>query len=209
MHNYNLDLISETILNHYASSSKSERWFAVDSLLQAGQSQPYTLPLSQSDLDFSGEYYMTHDNLDSIWLEYSSNSYIGGRVNVLQDIVQLYDGSNVCYVIDEIKLFEEEELILARSQTDIRQILEAASVARFSLAYWDSNYSTYLEYPGPGQSSVSREVPWRKIIRIALADAGGALAGSPLGTAGSIILGATASWNEFENQFPERPAPGP
>ncbi len=106
----------------------------------------------------------------------------------LLQIMYTYESTPLCEVIDAIRNFENS-LLQRYAPKRIQAVLVAASVGRYSLAYWDDRL----------QNGPSSAWNWRKIFT-AVADgigaAGGAVAGSATvvgGIAGGLMGGISAS----------------
>lgn len=112
----------------------------------------------------------------------------------LNDIMFNYDGYNLCEIIENIKIFEDE--LLAQYKPDeILNVLVSSSVGRYALAYWDNRMKD-------DSTSMQRKGFWKKFFT-AVADviggAAGAVAGSAtvVGGIGGGVVGAIGASTGF------------
>jgi hypothetical protein len=113
--------------------------------------------LNQIDHD-SISYYLNTLNL---------SVFEKNEILTLFTIIDDYDGTNLCDLINDIKSFESD-LINAYNTNSIKKILYATSVARHSLYYWDADLNDQV---------IQLRWPLKKWI-IAGADILGAVAGA-------------------------------
>ena len=68
----------------------------------------------------------------------------------LMTILNQYDGSNLCDVLNQIRSFEDNILQHGPAASS-QMVLSASAVGRYSLVYWDDEVSAYLlNNPGIG-----------------------------------------------------------
>jgi hypothetical protein len=110
--------------------------------------------------------YIDHDSISYYLNTLNITNFEKQQILNLFELIEEYDGTNICEIIEDIKSFEQG-LIASYNSNFLRKILYASSVARHSLYYWDADYNN---------ERIQLRWPWKKWI-ITGADIFGALAG--------------------------------
>lgn len=156
---------------------------SIESLCDSTSSQSYIMDVMESEItdSFGSSYVQYIQDFQSTqvvlnYIDHDSISYYLSTLNItnfekqqilnLFELIEDYNGSNSCEIIEDIKAFEQG-LIEAYNFNVIKKILNSSSVARHSLYYWDADYNN---------ERIQLRWPWKKWI-IAGADVLGALAG--------------------------------
>lgn len=195
LHNY----LIEQIENNCSSSDTDERVMEVADSILLGYFGTNVSSMLSSNVDYFEFASQIVDEIDNDklvdWVD-SLDITAQQKINLkdLNSILFNYDATNLCDIINDIKQYEAD-LLSSSTSSELQFELITASIARYSLFYWDDRFQTQSSF---GLEASTRGF-WKKffvgVVDAAGAYGGGAMAGLPtvVGAIAGGIVGGTVS----------------